>query len=155
MLLKDAQLRNTPWCFGSLSFPNNATTVPPIKSLAVERQVNGQIALLFIVFFALSVGSSIATVIRLWLLSDKQRCLTQESADSNVATFAPDILIFVILYNNLISIARIVTKEVVKYQQAQFISSDLDMYYAKNDIPALCWRSGSVVGTRTDRVCLQ
>jgi phospholipid-transporting ATPase len=34
--------------------------------------------------------------------------------------------------------------EVVKYQQAQLINSDLDMYYARTDTPALC-RTSSLV----------
>lgn len=34
--------------------------------------------------------------------------------------------------------------EVVKYQQAQLINSDLDMYYAPTDTPALC-RTSSLV----------
>lgn len=55
-----------------------------------------------------------------------------------------DILTFVILYNNLIPISLIVTMEVVKYQQAQLINSDLDMYYVKTDTPALC-RTSSLV----------
>lgn len=38
----------------------------------------------------------------------------------------------------------IVTMEVVKYQQAQLINSDLDMYYAPTDTPALC-RTSSLV----------
>ncbi|KDN40109.1 hypothetical protein RSAG8_08309, partial [Rhizoctonia solani AG-8 WAC10335] len=58
--------------------------------------------------------------------------------------FVEDILTFVILYNNLIPISLIVTMEVVKYQQAQLINSDLDMYYAKTDTPALC-RTSSLV----------
>ncbi|CAE6410154.1 unnamed protein product [Rhizoctonia solani] len=54
------------------------------------------------------------------------------------------ILTFVILYNNLIPIFLIITMEVVKYQQAQLINSDLDVYYAKTDTPALC-RTSSLV----------
>jgi phospholipid-transporting ATPase len=57
---------------------------------------------------------------------------------------APDILTFIILYNNLIPISLIVTIEVVKYWQAQLINSDLDMYYAKTDTPATC-RTSSLV----------
>jgi len=34
--------------------------------------------------------------------------------------------------------------EVVKFQQALLINSDLDMYYAKTDTPALC-RTSSLV----------
>ena len=55
-----------------------------------------------------------------------------------------DILTFIILYNNLIPISLMVTIEVVKFQQAQFINSDLDMYYAKTDTPAVC-RTSSLV----------
>lgn len=55
-----------------------------------------------------------------------------------------DILTFIILYNNLIPISLIVTMEVVKFQQAQLINVDLDMYYAKTDTPALC-RTSSLV----------
>ena len=58
--------------------------------------------------------------------------------------FIEDILTFIILYNNLIPISLIVTMEVVKFQQAQFINWDLDMYYAKTDTPALC-RTSSLV----------
>lgn len=64
--------------------------------------------------------------------------------DSLTANCCPDILTFIILYNNLIPISLIVTMEVVKFQQAQFINSDLDMYYAKTDTPALC-RTSSLV----------
>ena len=60
---------------------------------------------------------------------------------SNILT---DILTFIILYNNLIPISLIVTMEVVKFQQAQLINSDLDMYYLKTDTPATC-RTSSLV----------
>ncbi|KAK0463326.1 hypothetical protein IW261DRAFT_1312237, partial [Armillaria novae-zelandiae] len=61
---------------------------------------------------------------------------------------------FINLYNNVIPISRIVTMEVVKSQQAQLISSDLDMYYAKTDSPALC-RTSSLVAElgRIEYVC--
>jgi phospholipid-transporting ATPase len=59
-------------------------------------------------------------------------------------TLSPDILTFIILYNNLIPISLIVTMEVVKFQQAALINSDLDMYYAPTDTPALC-RTSSLV----------
>lgn len=36
------------------------------------------------------------------------------------------------------------TMEVVKYQQASFINSDLDMYYEPTDTPAVC-RTSSLV----------
>ena len=74
-------------------------------------------------------------------------------------TLRADILTFVILYNNLIPISLIVTMEVVKYQQAQLINSDLDMYYARTDTPALCRTSslveelGQIEYVFSDKVC--
>jgi phospholipid-transporting ATPase len=44
----------------------------------------------------------------------------------------------------LIPISLIVTIEVVKFQQAQLINFDLDMYHAHTDTPALC-RTSSLV----------
>lgn len=58
--------------------------------------------------------------------------------------FIEDILTFIILYNNLIPISLIMTMEVVRFYQAGFINSDLDMYYAPTDTPALC-RTSSLV----------
>ncbi|KAF8514608.1 aminophospholipid-transporting P-type ATPase [Gautieria morchelliformis] len=151
MLLRGAQLRNTPWCYGLVVFTGHETklmrnaTAAPIKRTAVERQVNVQIVFLFILLLALSLGSTIGSVIRMWFFSSKQWYLVEQNATANrVQTFIEDILTFVILYNNLIPISLVVTMEVVKYQQAQLINSDLDMYYAPTDTPALC-RTSSLV----------
>ncbi|KAG9081562.1 hypothetical protein FRC06_005505, partial [Ceratobasidium sp. 370] len=151
MLLRGAQLRNTPWCYGLVVFTGHETklmrnaTAAPIKRTAVERQVNVQIVFLFIVLLALSLSSTIGSSIRQWFFAQKQWYLYSTSSISGRAKgFIEDILTFVILYNNLIPISLIVTMEVVKYQQAQLINSDLDMYYAQTDTPALC-RTSSLV----------
>jgi phospholipid-transporting ATPase len=57
---------------------------------------------------------------------------------------SPDVLTFIILYNNLIPISLIVTMEVVKFQQAQLINFDLDMYDPRTDTAANC-RTSSLV----------
>ncbi|CAE6467959.1 unnamed protein product [Rhizoctonia solani] len=151
MLLRGAQLRNTPWCYGLVVFTGHETklmrnaTAAPIKRTAVERQVNVQIVFLFLVLLALSLSSTIGSSIRQWFFAKNQwYLLSAESAGNKAKGFIEDILTFVILYNNLIPISLIVTMEVVKYQQAQLINSDLDMYYAKTDTPALC-RTSSLV----------
>jgi len=111
----------------------------------VERQVNTQIVFLFILLLALSLGSTIGSSIRSWFFSSSQWYLAEsESLSGRAKGFIEDILTFIILYNNLIPISLIVTMEVVKFQQAQLINSDLDMYYAKTDTPALC-RTSSLV----------
>ncbi|KAG8782134.1 hypothetical protein FRC12_021196 [Ceratobasidium sp. 428] len=151
MLLRGAQLRNTPWCYGFVVFTGHETklmrnaTAAPIKRTAVERQVNVQILFLFGVLLLLSLSSTIGSSIRQWFFAQKQWYLYSTSSISGRAKgFIEDILTFVILYNNLIPISLIVTMEVVKYQQAQLINSDLDMYYAQTDTPALC-RTSSLV----------
>jgi phospholipid-transporting ATPase len=121
------------------------SSAAPIKRTAVERQVNVQIVFLFILLLALSVGSTIGSSIRTWFFSSSQWYLVETASLSDRAKqFIEDILTFIILYNNLIPISLIVTMEVVKFQQAQLINSDLDMYYAKTDTPAIC-RTSSLV----------
>ncbi|KAG6866213.1 hypothetical protein C0991_007238 [Blastosporella zonata] len=151
MLLRGAQIRNTPWIYGLTVFTGHETklmrnaTAAPIKRTAVERQVNVQIVFLFIFLLALSIGSTVGSSIRTWFFSSQQWYLFESSSLSGRAKgFIEDILTFVILYNNLIPISLIVTMEVVKFQQAQLINFDLDMYYARTDTPALC-RTSSLV----------
>ncbi|KAJ7039124.1 calcium transporting ATPase [Mycena alexandri] len=151
VLLRGAQLRNTPWVYGLTVFTGHETklmrnaTAAPIKRTAVERQVNVQIVFLFIFLLALSIGSSIGGSIRAWFFASQQWYLFEPvSAAGRAKSFIEDILTFIILYNNLIPISLIVTMEVVKFQQARLINSDLDMYYARTDTPALC-RTSSLV----------
>ncbi|KAJ7647596.1 aminophospholipid-transporting P-type ATPase, partial [Roridomyces roridus] len=151
VLLRGAQLRNTPWAYGLTVFTGHETklmrnaTAAPIKRTAVERQVNVQIVFLFVFLLALSIGSSIGGSIRAFFFASKQWYLFEPtSAAGRAKFFIQDILTFIILYNNLIPISLIVTMEVVKFQQARLINSDLDMYYARTDTPALC-RTSSLV----------
>ncbi|KAL0956262.1 hypothetical protein HGRIS_002416 [Hohenbuehelia grisea] len=151
LLLRGAQIRNTPWVYGFVVFTGHETklmrnaTAAPIKRTAVERQVNVQIVFLFILLLALSLGSTIGSSIRSWFFSSQQWYLVETvSLGDRAKEFIEDILTFIILYNNLIPISLIVTMEVVKFQQAQLINSDLDMYYQRTDTPALC-RTSSLV----------
>jgi phospholipid-transporting ATPase len=120
-------------------------TAAPIKRTRVENMVNLQILLLFGVLLALSIGSSVGALIRNFGFGDQMwYLLSSESTGGKFKTFIEDILTFIILYNNLIPISLIVTMEVVKFQQAALINSDLDMYYPATDTPAVC-RTSSLV----------
>ncbi|KAF7321513.1 P-type phospholipid transporter [Mycena kentingensis (nom. inval.)] len=151
VLLRGAQLRNTSWAYGLAVYTGHETklmrnaTAAPIKRTAVERQVNLQIVFLFIFLLALSIGSAIGGGIRSWFFASQQWYLLETtSIGGRAKSFIEDILTFIILYNNLIPISLIVTMEFVKFQQARLINSDLDMYYARTDTPALC-RTSSLV----------
>ncbi|KIM63851.1 hypothetical protein SCLCIDRAFT_1213640 [Scleroderma citrinum Foug A] len=151
LLLRGAQLRNTPWVYGIVIFTGHETklmrnaTAAPIKRTAVEKQVNIHIIFLFGFLLALSIGSTIGASINTWFLSSQQWYLFQESTFTGRAkAFVEDILTFIILYNNLIPISLIVTIEVVRLQHAALISADLDMYYELRDTPAVV-RTSSLV----------
>ena len=70
ILLRGAQLRNTPWLYGLVVFTGHDTkllrnaTATPIKRTAVERQVNVQILFLFGILLLLSLASTIGSSVR-------------------------------------------------------------------------------------------
>jgi magnesium-transporting ATPase (P-type) len=70
ILLRGAQLRNTPWLYGLVVFTGHDTklmrnaTAAPIKRTKVERQVNVHIVFLFIILIILCLISSIGSMIR-------------------------------------------------------------------------------------------
>ncbi|GAA5937294.1 hypothetical protein JCM1841_006032 [Sporobolomyces salmonicolor] len=152
ILLRGAQLRNTAWLYGVVIFTGHETklmrnaTAAPIKRTAMERMVNVQILFLLGILLALSIGCAIGSTVRNHFSAGQMWYLLY-GADSqavSAGSFIKDILTFILTLNNLIPISLIVTMEVVKFQQAAFINSDLDMYYAPTDTPALC-RTSSLV----------
>ncbi|TYJ54546.1 hypothetical protein B9479_004773 [Cryptococcus floricola] len=153
LLLRGAQLRNTEWVYGVVVNAGHETklmrnaTDAPIKRTSVERQVNRQILLLFVLLLILSLVSTIGSSLRTWIWDTNSWYLRLGDDNKNKARqFIEDFLTFIILYNNLIPISHvlIMTMEVVKFQQASLINSDLDMYHAPTDTPALC-RTSSLV----------
>ncbi|ORX35777.1 putative calcium transporting ATPase [Kockovaella imperatae] len=150
LLLRGAQLRNTNWLYGLVVNAGHETklmrnaTDAPIKRTAVERQVNKQILYLFVFLLILSIVSTVGSSIRTWIFSSQDWYLRGDVSGNKAKQFIEDILTFIILYNNLIPISLIMTIEVVKFWQASLINSDLDMYHAPTDTPALC-RTSSLV----------
>ncbi|ORX91371.1 phospholipid-transporting ATPase [Basidiobolus meristosporus CBS 931.73] len=149
VLLRGAQLRNTKWIYGVVVFTGHESklmrnaSATPIKRTSVEKMTNQQILFLFGILIVLSVACSLGSLIRRIYYSDTTDYLYLNTTDK-WAEFGMNILTFLILFNNLIPISLIVTMEVVKYQQAALINSDLDMYSEKTDTPALA-RTSSLV----------
>lgn len=77
ILLRGAQLRNTPWLYGLVVFTGHQTklmrnaTAAPIKRTNVEREVNTNIVWLFILLLILSIVSTVGSSIRTWFFSSK------------------------------------------------------------------------------------
>ncbi|BGP12149.1 hypothetical protein JCM10213_004714 [Rhodosporidiobolus nylandii] len=150
VLLRGAQLRNTAWLYGLVVFTGHETklmrnaTAAPIKRTAMERMVNLQILFLLGILIALSVGCAIGATIRTHVYGREMWYLILGESSVSAGGFIKDLLTFMLALSNLIPISLIVTMEVVKFQQAAFINSDLDMYHAPTDTPALC-RTSSLV----------
>ncbi|KAK6341263.1 hypothetical protein TWF696_008347 [Orbilia brochopaga] len=149
LLLRGATLRNTPWIHGIVVFTGHETklmrnaTATPIKRTNVERLLNKQILMLVGILLVLSLVSSAGDVIKLGTQIDQVPYLSLANV-SLVQQFFKDILTYWVLYSNLVPISLFVTVELVKYCQAFLINSDLDIYYADTDTPAVC-RTSSLV----------
>ncbi|KAJ2782664.1 aminophospholipid translocase [Coemansia javaensis] len=149
VLLRGAILRNTDWIYAVVVFTGHETklmrnaSAAPIKRTNVEKTTNRQIIFLFIILVVLSVLSALGSQILTSRNRDKLAYLLLPKGEG-AKTFVKSILTFIILYNNLIPISLMVTMEVVKFQQAQLINADMDMYDEASDTPALA-RTSSLV----------
>ncbi|KAI9220298.1 hypothetical protein BC828DRAFT_405948 [Blastocladiella britannica] len=147
VLLRGAQLRNTPWIYGVVIFTGHESklmrnaSATPIKRTDVERMTNVQIVFLFGILVALALACSIGNFI---FLNQDPKPAYLSPPTMGAIELLKSFLTFIVLFNNLIPISLIVTMEVVKYQQSQLINADLDMYYEQTDTPALC-RTSSLV----------
>ncbi|KAJ1913080.1 aminophospholipid translocase [Mycoemilia scoparia] len=150
VLLRGAILRNTDWVFTAVVFTGHETklmrnaTAAPIKQTDMEKMTNKQIIFLFIILLSLSIACTVGNKVLQDKNFDELNSYLWLPSNGGAVAFIRNILTFIILYNNLIPISLIVTMEFVKFQQAQLINSDLDMYDDKNDTPALA-RTSSLV----------
>ncbi|KAJ2432637.1 aminophospholipid translocase, partial [Coemansia sp. RSA 2424] len=118
-------------------------TAAPIKRTSVEKTTNRQIIFLFIILILLAVMSALGSQI-MTSRNRSQLSYLYLPDGEGAKTFVKNILTFIILYNNLIPISLIVTMEIVKFQQAQLINADMDMYDEGSDTAALA-RTSSLV----------
>ena len=149
LLLRGATLRNTPWIHGVVVFTGHESklmrnaTATPIKRTDVERMLNKQIMMLVGILLVLSAISTVGDLIVRGTAGRKLEYL--HYSGFNVASqFFLDICTYWILYSNLVPLSLFVTIELVKTGMAFLINSDLDMYYAETDMPAVC-RTSSLV----------
>jgi phospholipid-transporting ATPase len=143
LLLRGAQLRNTPWAVGAVVFAGRDTKLvrnsarAPVKRSNIERVANKLVLLLFALELSLAILCAIGFSV--WRGQNEgadylELVATTESAGTT-GFFA--FLTFVILFNTIVPISLYVSLELAKVGQAFFLNNDLNMYYAKNDTPAL------------------
>ncbi|KAF0873176.1 AT8A2 ATPase, partial [Crocuta crocuta] len=141
VLLRGTQLKNTQWVLGIVIYTGSETKFMqnsiklPLKRSTVEKVTNVQILLLFLLLLAMSLVSYVGAILwkeghggDIWYIGMKGN-------SSHGLGF--DILVFIILYHNLIPISLLVTLEIVKYIQALFINWDEDMHYKGNNVYAM------------------
>lgn len=140
LLLRGAVLKNTRWIFGIVVYTGHETklmlnsTSAPLKRSTVEKVVNSQTLMLFVVLMVLSLISAIAS--QLWTSLHMHEVWYLGFQELEPSNFGYNFLTFIILYNNLIPISLQVTLEIVKFMQAIFINWDQDMYHEDSDTPA-------------------
>ncbi|KAI9197490.1 uncharacterized protein BJ171DRAFT_221525 [Polychytrium aggregatum] len=151
ILLRGAQLRNTPWIYAVVVFTGHETklmrnaTATPIKKTKVDGLVNTQIIFLFCILIVMSVICSGAMFVRTRSANFESRILLFDTTlIGSLNVFGGNILTFIILFNNLIPLSLIVTMEVVKLMLSALINQDLDMFYEPSNTPATA-RTSSLV----------
>lgn len=144
ILLRGAKLKNCNWVFGCVIYSGhesklmmNAMLESSLKQSKVDKLTNSHILSLFAILAAIAAVSTIAS--ELWKSSQGNHWYLSGLESSSLITSNPafTFLTFVILYNNLVPISLQVTLEVVRFLQAHFINSDLEMYDSETDTPAM------------------
>uniref|UniRef100_A0A8C9Q6N6 Phospholipid-transporting ATPase n=1 Tax=Spermophilus dauricus TaxID=99837 RepID=A0A8C9Q6N6_SPEDA len=143
MLLRGTQLKNTQWIIGVVIYTGFETKLmqnsvkSPLKRSQVEKVTNMQILILLLLLFMISAVSCVGATIwnkmyleNIWYMGINGKCITPHN-------HVFDILVFIILYHNLVPISLLLTLETVKFIQAQFINWDEDMYYEQNNLYAM------------------
>lgn len=140
ILLRGAKLKNSNWVFGVVLYTGhetklmmNSTRESPLKQSTMDKVTNSHIMSLFAILAVIAFISTIASLI--WNHDNTHWYLGPYAGYTSNPFFT--FLTFVILFNNLVPISLQVTLEVVRFFQAQFINSDLDMYHEESDTPAM------------------
>lgn len=143
LLLRGAILRNTNWIVGAVMYTGSDTKIMKnsrttrLKRSSVSVMVNSHVIALFVLFLSYTVLHWIFFMDwnndnykNVWYLPISK----QDWTDSSTVIIG---FVFGVIYSIVIPISLTVMQELSRFVQAIFISSDLDMYYEKLDIPAL------------------
>ncbi|XP_005406394.1 PREDICTED: phospholipid-transporting ATPase IB-like [Chinchilla lanigera] len=141
VLLRGTQLRNTQWIIGIVVYTGFESKLMQnaVKSLLkrskVEKVTNVQILALLLLLLAMSLVSFVGSLF--WDRANRAGMWYLSKEGGKSSSFGFDILVFIILYHNLIPISLLVTLEIVKFIQAQFINWDEDMHDEKSGLHAM------------------
>ena len=135
VLLRGAQFRNTPFCYGVVLYAGADTKLArnsmqvPFKKSQVEKTINRCMILLFLTLVMLIVASSIMLAV-----NQRNEDDWYVGADDET-TKAFNWIVFLILYNSIVPISLYLGIEMSRGGQAALMEADLGMYWAKTDTP--------------------
>ena len=138
LLLRGSQLRKATWITGLVIFTGPETKMMqnamhhPHKRSQLERNTNSMLVMVLLYQIALVLLCSILITLR-----DTSRDWYLSFNPLKGMQFLQSIPTFLILYHNVIPISLYVSVELVKVAQGLLIHTDLEMYYAPKDMPAM------------------
>lgn len=136
-LLRGCSMRNTAWVMGLVAYTghetkimlNSGRTKPKYSSIEVE--MNSQILLIFMM--QVCICATCAFFSNYWYginLNDTQAYLDLKALKLGLLQQAIyQFCSWMLIFSNFVPISLIVSLEMVKFLQAQFLSSDSEMYY--------------------------
>eukprot|EP00040_Diaphanoeca_grandis_P037483 m.244399 g.244399 ORF g.244399 m.244399 type:complete len:1209 (-) comp33827_c0_seq1:44-3670(-) len=142
LLLRGAQLRNTPWVYAAVVYTGHETKLMQNSSTArikfsnvdqvTDKQIRWLLGLLVLLATITTIGNT------LWTQGQGRDALyLMVTSSTGVEQGIKQYLTCIILYNMLIPISLLFTISVVKYCQGiLFINGDPEMYDARSDTPA-------------------
>ncbi|KAK6361092.1 hypothetical protein TWF730_004841 [Orbilia blumenaviensis] len=155
LLLRGCSLRNTDWAVGVVLFTGGETKimmnagVTPTKRSRIQRELNINVLLNFIILFILCLLSGIVQGV----FSGKKDA-SQSFFEFGSIGGSPGVdglitfWVTVILFQTLVPVSLYISLEIIKTAQAFFIFSDILMYYEPLDYPCTpkSWNISDDVG---------
>ncbi|OAD74275.1 hypothetical protein PHYBLDRAFT_177452 [Phycomyces blakesleeanus NRRL 1555(-)] len=144
LLLRGHVIRNTPWVIAVVLFTGTDTKImlnsgeTPSKRSQIERQMNKEIILAFVVLFILSfVCAAMGGVMK--LQDDKSGATSLYSRQTGSAAYVgfENFWASLIIFQNIIPISLYVSIEFVKTFQAYFIWNDREMWDESTGQPCI------------------
>ncbi|KAF9431494.1 hypothetical protein BGZ76_000237 [Entomortierella beljakovae] len=145
ILLRGCVLRNTEHVIGMVIFTGTDTKImlnsgeTPSKRSRIEKDLNFNIVMNFVILFALSLGSAIGNGVIFGNADNNSATYFEFGSDASTPFLSGFVTFWscLILYQNVVPISLYISIEIVKTVQAYFIHQDIDMYDERLNQPCV------------------